>query len=48
MAKRMAPSRIASCGKKDGVLFLAFKKNTVTRLYDRSGWKKWQCGITIR
>jgi hypothetical protein len=22
----------------DGVLFLAFRKDTVTRLFDRSGW----------
>jgi protein-S-isoprenylcysteine O-methyltransferase Ste14 len=31
----------------DGVLFLAFQKNTVTRLFDRSGWKKWQIVITV-
>lgn len=31
----------------DGVLFIAFQKNTVTRLFDRSGWKKWQIVITV-
>jgi protein-S-isoprenylcysteine O-methyltransferase Ste14 len=31
----------------DGVLFLAFQKNTVTRLFDRSGWKKRQIVITV-
>ena len=31
----------------DGVLFLAFRKNTVTRLFDRSGWKRWQIVITV-
>jgi protein-S-isoprenylcysteine O-methyltransferase Ste14 len=31
----------------DGVLFLAFQKNTVRRLFDRSGWKKWQIVTTV-
>jgi protein-S-isoprenylcysteine O-methyltransferase Ste14 len=31
----------------DGVLFLAFRKNTVERLFDRSGWTKWQIVITV-
>jgi protein-S-isoprenylcysteine O-methyltransferase Ste14 len=31
----------------DGVLFSAFRKNTVERLFDRSGWTKWQIGITV-
>ncbi|MFO8036668.1 MAG: isoprenylcysteine carboxylmethyltransferase family protein [Anaerolineales bacterium] len=31
----------------DGVLFLAFRKNTVERLFDRSGWSKWQIVITV-
>jgi protein-S-isoprenylcysteine O-methyltransferase Ste14 len=31
----------------DGVLFLAFRKNTVARLFDRSGWKKWQIIMTV-
>ena len=31
----------------DGVLFLAFRKNTVTRLFDRSGWTRMQIVITV-
>lgn len=31
----------------DGVLFLAFRKNTVERLFDRSGWSKCQIVITV-
>ena len=31
----------------DGVLFLAFPKNTVTQLFNRSGWTKWQIVITV-
>jgi protein-S-isoprenylcysteine O-methyltransferase Ste14 len=31
----------------DVVLFLAFRKNTVTRLFDRSGWTQWQIVFTM-
>ena len=31
----------------DGTLFLAFRKNDVTRLFDRSGWTKRQIVITV-
>jgi protein-S-isoprenylcysteine O-methyltransferase Ste14 len=31
----------------DGILFLAFRKETVERLFDRSGWTRWQVIITV-
>jgi protein-S-isoprenylcysteine O-methyltransferase Ste14 len=31
----------------DGILFLVFPKNSVTRLFDRSGWSTWQIIFTV-
>jgi protein-S-isoprenylcysteine O-methyltransferase Ste14 len=31
----------------DGILFLAFRRETVERLFDRSGWNRWQVIITV-
>ena len=31
----------------EGVLFLAFRRDTVQRLFDRSGWSRWKIAITV-
>ncbi len=31
----------------DGIFFLAFRKGTVKRLFDRSGWRLWQIVLTV-
>jgi protein-S-isoprenylcysteine O-methyltransferase Ste14 len=31
----------------EGVLFLAFRRDTVQRLFDRSGWPRWKITLTV-
>ena len=31
----------------DSIFFLIFGKETVSQLFDRSGWKKWQIVVTV-
>jgi protein-S-isoprenylcysteine O-methyltransferase Ste14 len=31
----------------EGVLFLAFRRDTVQRLFDRSGWPRWMIALTV-
>jgi protein-S-isoprenylcysteine O-methyltransferase Ste14 len=38
---------LAMLGLTDGILFLIFRRNTVKRLFDRSGWTTGQIVITL-